>query len=153
MKQGSNNIELVKELRKITGRSIMECRKATEEVGSDLEKAKKALEKLGQKVAAEKAKRETKQGFIASYIHANGKIGVLVEIFCETDFVAKNEEFRNWGKEIAMQIAAMTPKDEKELLKQEYIRDSSKTIKKFLGEAIAKFGENIKLGKFIRLEI
>ncbi len=148
-----NKIELVKELRKLTGRGIAECRQAIEKVDGDLGRARKILEKMSQQIADKKAERETKQGYIGGYVHATGKIGVLLELFCETDFVARHEDFRYLAKEIAMQIAAMAPKNEKELLAQVYIREPEKTVKQLLTETIAKFGENIKLGKFIRLQI
>lgn len=148
-----NILDLVKQLRKETGVGIMECKAALEETKGNLEKAKKVLEKKGLKKAAEKSERETNQGYIVTYTHANGKIGVIAEIFCESDFVAKNSDFLNFAKEICLQITAMAPKNLKELLSQEYIREPEKTIEDLLKMTIAKFGENIKIGKFERYEI
>jgi len=106
----SEEIELVKKLRKMTGVSIIECQKAIRESNGDINKAIEILRKRGLAEAAKKAMRETGEGIIASYVHTGNKIGVLVELNCETDFVARNEEFINLGKEIAMQIAAANPK-------------------------------------------
>ena len=111
------------------------------------------MKKKGFEKAVKKSGRETGQGLVESYVHQNGKIGVLVSILCETDFVARTDEFKNLGHEIAMQVAAMNPKDNETLLKQEYIRDSSKTIGDLITEAISKLGENIKLKEFSRSEI
>jgi elongation factor Ts len=104
------DMSLVKKLREQTGIGIMECRKAIEEAGNNLEKAAEILRKKGFEKAKSKSSRVTKQGVIGSYIHTNGKIGVLVEVGCETDFVAKNTDFQELVKNIAMQIAAMNPK-------------------------------------------
>jgi len=146
-------LDLVKDLREQTGAGVMTCKKALEESKGNLEKAKEILKEKGLAKAAEKKDRETKAGFVATYTHNSGKIGVIVEILCESDFVAKNEDFRNFTKEICLQITAMAPKDLKELLKQEYIRDPSKTINDLVKATIAKFGENIKIEKFERYEI
>jgi elongation factor Ts len=102
--------ELVKELRQRTGIGMMECKQALQESGGDTEKAIEILRKKGYARAKDKVSRETSEGLIASYIHANGKIGVLVEVNCESDFVARNEEFKELVKNIAMQIAAASPK-------------------------------------------
>ena len=100
-----------------------------------------------------KLTRETGEGIIEAYIHGGGRVGVLVELLCETDFVAKTDEFKLLAKEVAMQIAAMDPKDVETLLKQEYIRDSSQTIELFLKSVIGKLGENILIKRFTRFEI
>jgi len=102
--------KLVKQLREMTGAGILDCKKALEEAGGDLEKAAEILRKKGIAKAAKKASRETKEGIIHSYIHAGGRVGVLLELNCETDFVARNELFQELAKELAMQIAAMKPK-------------------------------------------
>jgi len=102
--------ELVKELRQRTGIGMMECKQALQESGGDTEKAIEILRKKGYARATDKISRETSEGLIASYIHANGKIGVLIEVNCESDFVAQNEEFKELVKNIAMQIAAASPK-------------------------------------------
>lgn len=101
--------EQIKELRDLTGVSIMQCKKALEEAEGDLEKAKIALAKISKQVAGKKSDRELKSGTIASYIHAGGSVGAMIELSCETDFVSKNEEFQNLAKEIAMQVAATAP--------------------------------------------
>ena len=144
---------LLKQLRTETGISIADCRKALEETDNDYERAVKWLAKHGIEKAEKKSDRTTLQGIIESYIHANGRIGVLVELLCETDFVARTDEFKHLAHEIALQVSAMNPKDVKTLLKQEYIRDSSKTAQDLIKETIAKLGENIVLKRFSRLEI
>lgn len=147
------DFELLKQLRNQTQASIADCRIALEESDNDIKKAKDWLRKRGLEKADKKANRATEQGIIESYIHQNGKIGVLVEVLCETDFVAKTDEFKNLSHEIAMQIAALDPKDVEALLKQEYIRDNSKTIQEIIKEIIGKLGENITVKRFSRLEI
>ncbi len=102
--------QMVKELRERTGAGMMDCKKALEEAGGDMEKAMEILKKKGIAKAEKKAAREAKEGIIGSYIHMGGKIGVLVEVNCETDFVARTDEFQQLVKDIAMQIAAMSPK-------------------------------------------
>ena len=106
----SVDMNLVKKLREETGIGILECKKAITEAGNDFEKAAELLRKKGFEKAKAKSSRTTKQGIIGSYIHTNGKIGVMVEVGCETDFVAKNEDFQALVKDVAMQIAAMNPK-------------------------------------------
>jgi len=147
------NIELLKKLRNETSVSIADCRKALEETKNDYKKALDVLRKSGLEKAAKKADRIVSQGLIDSYIHQNGKVGVLVEVLCETDFVARTDEFKKLVHEIGMQIAAMNPKDVPVLLEQEHIRDASKTIETLIKEAIAKLGENIVVKRFQRFEI
>lgn len=148
-----NLVRTVKKLRQETGAGVMVCKKALNETGGDYRKAVEWVKKRGIRKAEEKQERVTKAGYVATYTHATGKVGVLVELLCETDFVSRNEEFRRLGGELCLQIAAMVPKDKKELLKQEYVRESGKTIEILLKEAIVKFGENIQIGKFERAEI
>lgn len=147
------DIELLKKLRNETMAGIADCRKALEETKGDYEKAKKWIREKGLEKAAKKSDRETSQGLIESYIHQNGRVGALVEVLCETDFVARTDVFKSLVHEICMQAAAMNPKDVSELLKQEYIRDNSKTIEVLVKEAIAKLGENIVIKRFERFEI
>lgn len=145
--------EQIKKLRDQTSLSIIECKKALEQAHGD---EKKALEILGgqsQKKAAKKAERKVGQGIIESYIHSNGKVGVILQLFCETDFVANNKEFKELSHDLAMHIAAMESQDIDELLKQPFIKNQEKTIKDLINDYIAKLGENIKIGKFIRLEV
>jgi len=147
------SVEEIKKLRDETQASVADCRVALEEAKGDYKKALEVLRKKGFDRAEKKAGRETGQGLIESYVHQNGRIGVLVELLCETDFVARTAEFKNLAHEVAMQVAAMDPKDADSLLKQEYIRDSSKTISDLIKETVAKLGENIQLKRFHRLEI
>lgn len=190
--------ELVKDLREKTGASIMECRNALVEAEGNLEKASENLRKRGKEKAAKKADRATSEGVIASYIHNNKKIGAMVEILCETDFVAKNSEFRDLAYDLAMHIAAMDPKyvsiervskaekkeqedfvreslaDEKKpaeivekiisgkikkhfeeisLLSQPFVKNPDMKVEDLIKEKIAKIGENIQIGNFVRFEI
>ncbi|MBP6994382.1 elongation factor Ts [Candidatus Woesebacteria bacterium] len=149
----SIDLTLLKKLREQTGVSFSVCKKALEEGGNDLEKAKKLLSKWGEKKAADKADRATDQGVIASYVHHNRKIATLVELQTETDFVANNEDFRALASEIAMQVATMNPENVDELLQQEYIRDASKKIGDLVKDAVLKFGENTKIARIMRWEL
>lgn len=103
------SIEQVKQLRQETGVSVTDCKKALSEANGDPEKAKETLRKWGKELASKKISRETKQGIIETYLHPNRKVGVMIQIYCETDFVAKSEEFKNLAHEICLQIAAMKP--------------------------------------------
>jgi len=145
--------EQIKQLRQKTNISVMECKEALEKAEGNEEKALKILEKKGQQKAIKKSQREVKQGLIESYIHSNGQIGVILELNCETDFVAKNDQFKELAHDLAMHITAMNPENTKELLSQLFIKDEQKTIKDLINESIAKLGENIKIKKFVRLEI
>lgn len=147
------DIELLKKLRNETQVSLADCRKALEETNNDYQKASEWLKKHGIAKAEKKSDRETLQGSIEAYIHGNGRVGVLVEILCETDFVARTDEFKKLSHEVAMQIAAMNPKDVESLLKQEYIKDSSMTIQDLVKSVIGKLGENINIKRFQRFEI
>lgn len=144
-------IDQIKQLREQTGVSVQECKKALEEAKGDLEVAKDLLKKWGKDLASKKISRETSQGIIESYIHPDRKIGVLLELDCETDFVAKSEDFRALAHELCLQIAAV--RDEVSLLGQPWIKDPSKTIKDLVGEYVAKIGENITVKRFERYEI
>lgn len=147
------NLKDIHKLRNLTQAGIMDCRKSLEKSGGDFNKAKKFLLQKGAEIAAAKANRETGAGTIGSYVHNNGEVAALVKLTCETDFVSRNEEFRQLAHELAMQVASMKPKDVRELLKQEYIRDSSKTINDLINKAVGKIKENIKIDKFIRFQI
>ncbi len=185
-----------KELRDQTGAGILDCKNALEKSNGGFEKAAEFLRKKGLAKAAKKDSRGTPEGRIGSYIHTNGKIGVLVEMNCETDFVAKNEIFTNLIKDICMQVAATDPISvskediaqeivedlrksyqgefqdkpsnvkekiiegklesfykEKCLLGQPFIKDNNRTVKDLLDNAKAKFGENIRVDRFIRFKI
>ena|SRR3972149_2170224 len=147
------DIEIVKKLREETQASIADCKKALEESSGDYKKAIVWLRKRGAEIAEKKAQRETSQGIVESYVHGNGKSGVLVVLLCETDFVAKTEEFKNLAHEIALQISAMDPKNVSDLLKQEYIRDPGMTIEDLVKQTIGKLGENIQVREFSRIEL
>jgi len=131
----------------------MEIKSALEKSGGDEKKAKEILKSKGYEKAEKRAERETHQGRVATYTHSTGKIGVMVELLCETDFVAKNENFLSVAKDLCLQVAAMDPKDTKELLEQEFIKDPTLKIKDLVTALSAKFGENIKIGRIERFEI
>ena len=147
------DIKLLKQLREETSASIADVKTALEETNGDYKKALGWLKKHGIEKAEKKADRETSQGLVESYIHQNGKVGALVEVLCETDFVARTDEFKNLCHEVAMQVAAMNPKDVATLLKQDYIRDGSFTIESLVKSTIGKLGENIVIKSFQRIEI
>lgn len=147
------DINKLKTLRNQTGISIALCKKALEETKNDLLKAEKKLSSWGAEKVSEKQNRTTNEGGIFSYVHHNRKIAALVELLCETDFVANNADFQMLGKELAMQVASLAPKDVEALLNQEYIRDSSKRVSDLLKEAVLKFGENLKISRFNRWQI
>ena len=147
------DVKLIKKLRQDLGVSVADCRIALEETNGNYEKARQWLKKKGIEKAEKKSDRETAQGLVEAYIHQNGKVGAMVEILCETDFVARTQDFKNLAHEIAMQVAAMNPKDEDQLLKQEYIRDGSITVADLIKQTIAKLGENIRVKEFKRFEI
>ena len=146
------DINKIKQLREETGVSIGECRKALEEAGGDFEKAKEVLKKWGKEVAQKKASRETAQGVIDCYLHPNRKVGALLELGCETDFVAKSKDFQDLAHELCLQIAAMG-EDEIPLLEQPWIKDASRTIKDLIEGYVAKLGENIVVKKFVKYSI
>ena len=143
----------LKQLRDETGVSVSLCKKALEDTKNNIDRAKKLLNEWGAEKMTEKAGRSTSEGGIFSYVHHNRKISGIVELLCETDFVSGNEEFRTLGQELAMQIASVPVKDEKEFLESNYIRDPSRKISDLIKEAVLKFGENIKLGKILRIEL
>ncbi len=146
----------------------MDSKRALEEADGDIAKAEALLNEKGLASAAKKAGRETSEGLVVSYIHTGGRVGSLVELNCETDFVARTDDFEALGRNLAMQIAAMNPlyvdresvpedvegvKDEELLVNQEYIRDSSIQIGEVVKETIGKLGENIRIRRFSRFEL
>lgn len=143
----------IKKLREQTGAGIADCRKALEEAKGDFGKAKELLQSWGIDKAASKADRVVGAGLVDTYIHSGGKVGAMIEINCETDFVARTDDFKNLCHELSMQVAAMNPKDIEELFKQTYIRDSSVTIEQLVKSTIAKVGENIVVKRFMRFEL
>ncbi len=147
-----NTQDLVK-LRRETQAPFSECKEALEEAGGDRAKAKEILKKKGLLAAEKRKDRATAEGVIGSYIHNNNKIGVLVELNCETDFVARNEDFRDFAHKLAMQIASMNPQNVEELLKQEWIFEQGASVEEKLKELIHKTGENIQIKRFVRLQV
>lgn len=160
--------EAVKKLREMTGAGVMECKKALIQAHGDYDKAVEVLRKTGLAKVEKKAERVAGQGVIDAYIHAGGRVGAMIELNCETDFVARNEEFRSLAHDIAMQVAAMAPtyvspdevpqerakeKSELALLSQPFIKDSSRTIQDIINDRIAKFGEKIAVRRFVRFEL
>lgn len=146
-------IEQVKSLREEMGLGIMEIKAALEKAEGDEKKAKEILKEQGYKKAEKRAEKEVHQGRVATYTHATGKVGAMVELLCETDFVAKNEEFMAVARDICLQVAAMNPEKAEELLEQDFIKDPVSKIKDLITALTAKFGENVKLGRFVRFEI
>jgi len=168
-------LESIKELRRLTSASISDCKEALEKTGGDITKAIELLRKMGLEIAEKKQGRETKHGRIESYVHFDHKIGVLLEVDCETDFVAQNSDFCQFTKDVAMQIAAANPlyiraedvpkevlKKEKDkeqfykqscLLEQAFIKDPTITIKDYLGSLVVKLGENVVIRRFTRYKI
>jgi len=162
--------DAVKALRARTGAGVMDCRRALEEAGGDLERAAALLRERGLATAARKAGRATTEGLVEAYIHAGGRLGALVEVDCETDFVARTEDFRRLARELAMQVAASSPlyvsreevpEDDRSrpdlaqlvLLEQPYIRDPRRTVGDLVRETVAKVGENIQVRRFARFKV
>lgn len=146
------NIEDLKKLRKETGAGIADVRQALEDSKGDTEKAREIIKKKGFDKAASKADREVKAGLVDVYSHG-GKVGVVLELLCETDFVAKTDDYKNLAHELCLQIASMQPAGVGELLEQEYIRDNSMTIEALIKSVVAKLGENIQIGRFERVAL
>lgn len=153
MNDNTISIEEIKKLRELTGAGVMDAKQALNQARGDLQQATKILEEQGLQRAAQRSQRKASAGIIYSYIHNQDQVGVLLELNCETSFVAKTDVFRQLAHEVALQIASMNPKDVKELLAQDYIRDSKKTIEELVKEGIAKTGENIEISRFCRFEV
>ena len=158
----------VKELRDLTGAGMLDCKKALEKTGGELDKAREILRKRGIAIAEKKASQETRQGLVEAYIHPDGRLGALVELNCQTDFVARTDAFRALAHELAMQVAATDPQhiapdelpagsdgnpQELCLLAQPFIRDPSRTIQDLINDTIAKTGENIRVRRFARFHL
>ena len=146
------DIKDIKNLREETGAGIADCKEALRLAQGNLEKAKKWLKKKGLDKAASKSEREVKNGIVETYSHG-GKVGVIVELLCETDFVARTDDFKNLAHELSLQIASMNPSSGEELLKQEYIRDNTQTVDQLIKSVSSKLGENIKVGRFERVAL
>ena len=142
----------VQKLRGMTGAGVMECKRALEEAGGDMDKAVSIIHKRGLVKAEKKSERATGAGLLETYIH-NERVGVLLELRCETDFVARSEDFKKLAHDLAMHVAAMDPGSVDELLKQAYIKDESTDIESLIKSVIAKFGENIRVEKFCRYSL
>lgn len=147
------NVEDIKKLRELTGAGVLDIKNALSEHDNDFEKAKEELMEKGKAIAAKKASRDASDGLVFTYIHAGGKVGSMILISCETDFVAKTDDFQNLCKEIAMQVCTGDYENVEELLSDEYIRDGSKKISDLITEAIAKLGENMELRKFVKYTV
>ncbi|MDD5246975.1 MAG: elongation factor Ts [Candidatus Omnitrophica bacterium] len=169
------SLEAIKELRNMTLASVANCKSALEETKGDLKKAADLIRKRGLEVAARKGERAAKEGRIEAYVHHGNKVGVLLEVNCETDFVARNQDFCQFTKDLAMQITALNPsyikredvpedvlaeeKDKEKffkancLMEQAFIKDPGVTIKDYLGSLLAKYSENIVVRKFVRYKI
>jgi elongation factor Ts len=158
----------IKELREKSGAGIMECRSALLETGGDLDKALQVLKEHGYIKAQKRLTRAATQGLIEAYIHTGGRVGAMVELNCETDFVARTDEFKHLAHDLAMQVAAMCPQyiseeevpDKAEvdlqvacLQLQPFIKDPNRTIQDLITEIIAKTGENVKIRRFVRYEL
>ena len=160
----ASTTELIKELRERTSAGVMDCKKALDESNGDVDKAEQILKEQGIASAAKKAGRDTDQGLIETYIHSGGRIGAMVEVNCETDFVARTKEFSDLAHDIAMQVAAMNPStleenntdiesDKSSLLQQPFIKDPSKNIQELINETVGKLGENIRVRRFKRFSL
>lgn len=158
----------IKSLREETGAGIMDCKRALEEADGDHKGAKKILDEQGLAKAEKRAGREASQGLVHSYIHGNGRVGVLVEVNCETDFVARTPEFKELVHNLAMQVAAMAPRyvddaavpdedtvnpEEAFLMEQAFIKDPSRTIRDVVNDVTARVGENIRVRRFQRFAL
>jgi len=160
----ASTTDLIKELRGRTSAGVMDCKRALDESNGDVDKAEQILKEQGIASAAKKAGRDTDQGLIETYIHSGGRIGAMVEVNCETDFVARTKEFSDLAHDIAMQIAAMNPltvedgeveteSDNSSLLQQPFIKDPSKNIQELINETVGKLGENIRVRRFKRFSL
>ncbi len=162
------SVESIKELRERTGAGIMDCKRALQESNGDLARAEEILREQGVASAAKKASRATNQGVVESYIHSGGRIGAIVEVNCETDFVARTPDFKELAHDLAMQVAAMSPLyvDDSEIpdgdevdpqqaciLQQPFIKDPSQTVQDLVNEAISKLGENVRVRRFARFSL
>ncbi len=162
------SVDQIKALRARTSVGIMDCKRALEESGGDLDKAENILKAAGLAAAVKRASRETREGLVEAYIHPGARLGAIVELGCETDFVARTAEFKALAHDLAMQVAAMAPQyirdedlDEDEtrppeevcLLKQTFIKDPSRRVEELVQETIGKVGENIRVNRFSRFAL
>lgn len=148
-----STIEQLKQLREETGLSVSECKKALDASGGDIGKAKEVLKEWGKTVARKKQERGVGAGLVFSYVHGTGRVGALLELRCETDFVARSDDFKRLGHELVLQVVSMDPETIEEFLNQPYVRDTSLKTQDLVQALIAKLGENIKVERFSRFEI
>jgi elongation factor Ts len=155
-------MDTIKELREETGLSFAQIKKALDEAGGDKAKAREILSQYSASQAEKKADREITAGVVSSYVHGTGTIGVLLELGCETDFVANNEEFKSLAHDLALHVCAMAPTsvnnedgqgEETALLKQPFVKNPELTVEQVIQAAIQKFGENAKVTRFTRYSI
>ena len=144
--------DAIVKLREETGAGVMDCKRALADAAGDYEKAKVLIAERGLAKAAKKGERATGAGLVYSYVHM-GRVGVLLELRCETDFVARTDDFQNLAKELAMHIAAMDPETPEALLAQEYVKDPSHTVEQIVKGVVAKTGENIQIARFTRFSL
>ena len=143
----------IKNLRQETGAGMMDCKRCLDEAKGDYQKAKQLVYKRGVAKAEKKQDRETKEGYIASYVHTNYKTASLVEILCETDFVARNDDFRVMAKDVAMHIVAMNPSNIEELLSQDFIKNPDISVEELIKRTSGKIGEKFVVNRFIRYQV
>ena len=143
----------IKSLRDRTGISIMQCKTALEEAGGDQERAIDVLKEKGVAMSNKKKGRTLGAGIVGVYVHTTGDVGAMVELLCETDFVAKNDEFKQLANDLAMQVAAIAVEGKEDLLAAEFIKDPSKKIEDLIMGAVQKFGENTDIGEISRFSI
>lgn len=145
--------EHIKRIREATGLSFSDISDALKRAHGDEAKALELLKKRGIAIAEKKSRRQVREGIVESYIHSTRKVGALVELLCETDFVARNDEFRGLAHDVAMHVAAMKPVDSVGLLEQSFVKDESMTVQELINRHVAKLGENIRVGKFTVFEL
>ena len=161
-------VEDVKALREETGAGVMDCKRALESAKGDMDRAKDILRDEGMATAAKKASRSTEEGLVEAYVHSGARIGALVEVNCETDFVARTDSFKELAHGVAMQVAAMSPlyldaddipdgeavdPDEVCLMRQPFIKDSTMTVQDVVNEAVGTLGENVRVRRFARFSL
>ena len=162
-------VDMIRDLRQQTGAGIMDCKRALEDAAGDMNEAQEILREKGFADAAKKMGRETREGIVEAYIHTGGRLGALVEVSCETDFVARTPDLKDLAHNLAMQVAAMPstsyidqsevreddsrPLEEVSLLDQSYIKDPSRTIRDVVQEVMAKVGENVRVRRFARFAL
>lgn len=162
-------LDMIKDLRQKTGAGVMDCKRALEDASGDMNEAQEILREKGFADAAKKMGRETREGIVEAYIHTGGRLGALVEVSCETDFVARTSDIKDLAHNLAMQVAAMPstsyvdqseikdddsrPLEEVSLLDQSYIKDPSRTVRDVVQEVMAKVGENVRVRRFARFAL